>query len=229
MKEMPSECMAPLGILGGTFDPIHIAHLRLAQEALEACALGSVRFVPAGQPSHRDQPRAAAKHRLAMARLALEGCPRFELDDAEVLNNAPSYTVPTLERLRKVFGAERPLVLLLGMDAFLGLESWHRWRELFNLAHIVVATRPGNVMDFTKLDVPVGTSTSALGGEVQSRYTPAPEVLSASAAGRISQFGMTSLDISATAIRAGLATGKSPRFLVPSGVLDYIEDNRLYI
>lgn len=226
---MSVEYMAPLGILGGTFDPIHIAHLRMAQEALEACALGNVRFIPAGQPSHRDLPKAAAEHRLAMARLALKSCSRFELDDAEVLSNAPSYTVPTLERLRERFGAERPLVLLLGTDAFAGLESWHRWRELFDLAHIVVATRPGNVMNLTNCSTSPGVAASALQDELLARYTPTPDSLSASAAGRISQFAMTPLDVSATAIRRSLAAGKSPRFLVPDSVLDYIEANQLYI
>jgi len=223
------ECATPLGILGGTFDPIHIAHLRMAQEALEACALGAVRFIPAGQPPHRDRPGAAAEHRLAMTRLALKDCEQFELDDAEVLSNGPSYTVPTLERLRQTFGAERPLVLLLGMDAFLGLESWHRWRELFDLAHVVVATRPGNVMNFTKQGTTTTGSASALADEFRARHTPSPDSLSASAAGRISQFAMTPLDVSATAIRARMAVGKSPRFLVPDGVLDYIEANHLYI
>jgi nicotinate-nucleotide adenylyltransferase len=220
---------APLGILGGTFDPIHIAHLRMAQEALEACALGAVRFIPAGQPMHRGQPGASAADRLAMARLALEGREQFELDEAEALSDAPSYTVPTLERLRGLFGAQRPLVLLLGVDAFMGLPGWHRWRELFDLAHIAVATRPGHVMDFTMADKSPGTPAGELLAEFQARETSSPTELSASPAGRISHFGMTPLDVSATAIRAGLAAGKSPRFLVTDGVLDYIETHRLYI
>lgn len=221
-----------MGILGGTFDPIHIAHLRMAQEALEACALGAVRFIPAGQPMHRDQPGASAADRLAMARLALRDCPDFELDEAEVLSAAPSYTVPTLERLRQHFGASPPLVLLLGADAFLGLPNWHRWRELFDLAHIAVATRPGHVLDFVKIYTDASTSggaaPNALVEEFQARFTPSADALSAKPAGRITAFAMTALDVSATTIRGQLAAGNSPRFLVPDGVLDYIEANKLY-
>jgi nicotinate-nucleotide adenylyltransferase len=220
--------LAPLGILGGTFDPIHIAHLRMAQEALQACALGCVRFIPAGQPTHRQQPGASAADRLAMARLALSDCEQFELDEAEVLSEAPSYTVPTLERLRREFGAKRPLVLLLGTDAFLGLEGWHRWRELFDLAHIVVATRPGHVIEFTSNSTNIGAQTE-LAREFQARYSPTADALLASPAGLVSHFAMTPLEVSATAIRAMLAAGDSPRFLVSDRVLDYIRTNRLYI
>ncbi|MDB5888670.1 MAG: nicotinic acid mononucleotide adenylyltransferase [Rhodocyclales bacterium] len=217
----------PLGILGGTFDPIHVAHLRLAQEALEACALGSVRFIPAGRPMHRHQPGASAADRLEMVRLALSGYTQFELDESEVLSEQPSYTVPTLERLRLNYGAQRPLVLLLGAEAFLGLSRWHRWRELFALAHIAVATRPGHVIEFTGTRTNMGAQ-SELANEFQTRYTHSANALSASPAGRISHFAMTPLEISATAIRARLAAGTSPRFLVPDKVLDYIQAHRLY-
>ncbi len=149
-----------------------------------------------------------------MARLALSGCEQFELDEAEVLSEQPSFTVPTLERLRHEFGAQRPLVLLLGSDAFLGLSSWHRWRELFDLAHIVVATRPGHVIEFTGTHTNIGAQ-SELAQEFQARYTPTADALSASPAGLVSHFAMTPLEVSATAIRAMLAAGNSPRFLVP--------------
>jgi nicotinate-nucleotide adenylyltransferase len=225
----PASQGAPLGILGGTFDPIHIAHLRMAQEALEACALERVRFIPAGRPMHRGQPGAAAVDRLAMARLALSNCPQFDLDEAEVMSDAPSYTVPTLERLRSVVGAQRPLVLLLGVDAFLGLPGWHRWRELFDLAHIAVATRPGHVMDFTTKNTSLSPSLQALADEFRPRFAASPTALSARPAGLVSHFDMTPLNVSATAIRTARAAGRSPRFLVPDAVLDYIEAHRLYL
>jgi nicotinate-nucleotide adenylyltransferase len=218
----------PLGILGGTFDPIHVAHLRMAQEALQAYALGIVRFIPAGQPMHRQQPGASAADRLSMARLALRDCEQFELDEAEVLSEQPSFTVPTLERLRQHFGAQRPLVLLLGADAFLGLPGWHRWRELFDLAHIAVATRPGHVIEFTDPHKNM-SAQSELAEAFQARFTASPDALSASPAGLVSHFAMTPLEVSATSIRTILAAGESPRFLVPDGVLDYIQANRLYI
>lgn len=235
---MLSEAMdhGPLGILGGTFDPIHIAHLRMAQEGLEACGLERVRFIPAGQPTHRQQPGVAAIHRLAMTRLAVRDVPQFDVDEAEVLSAAPSYTVPTLERLRQVYGTQRPLVLLLGADAFMGLTRWHRWSELFALAHIAVATRPGHRLPMTHMDTVRDTvdihgelPDAALAEAFRERFTPLSQRLAASPGGQISLFPMTPLDISATAIRAQLAAGKTPRFLVPDGVLDYIQTHHLYV
>ena len=135
---------APIGIMGGTFDPVHFGHLRLAQEAAEILGLELVRWVPAGQPWHRVAPLASAAHRLEMVRLAIERNSLFELDDAEIRQTAPGFTVETLERLRGEFGAKRPLVLLLGTDAFRNLSSWQRWRDLFDLAHVFVAQRPGH-------------------------------------------------------------------------------------
>lgn len=133
---------APLGLLGGTFDPVHYGHLRLAEEAREALKLPELRWIPAGQPPHRTAPRTAAGHRLEMVRRAVAGNPAFTVDDAETRAPGPSFTVTTLERLRAAL-PDRPLVLLMGADAFLGLATWHRWRELLDLAHLGVATRPG--------------------------------------------------------------------------------------
>jgi nicotinate-nucleotide adenylyltransferase len=216
---MPTE-QAPLGILGGTFDPIHYAHLRLAQEAVDALSLARVRFIPAGQPTHRAAPQAAGMHRLAMVQAALAGLPQFECDAAEVSSSAPSFTVPTLERLRGELGLTRPLVLIMGADAFLGLASWHRWRELFALAHIALATRPGHVLAEHALP-------AELAAELAGRQC-LPAALAQRPAGGIARFEMTALDISATAVREQIRTGRSPRFLVPEPVLDYIEAHSLY-
>ncbi len=132
----------PIGILGGTFDPIHNGHLRLAQEALEQCRLASVRFIPSGTPPHRSPPHANAQHRMAMVRLALQGNPAFVLDEREVHRTDPCYRVDTLTALRAELGAQQPLCLLMGGDAFLQLHTWHEWK-LFELAHIVVMQRAG--------------------------------------------------------------------------------------
>ena len=134
----------PLGIFGGTFDPIHLGHLRLAQEALQQLGLGQVRFVPAGPPPLRPTPTASPADRLAMVWLAIADHPAFVVDDSEVRAGAPSYTVDTLVRLRQEFGPARPFVLILGADAFARLEQWQRWTEIFELAHVAVATRPGS-------------------------------------------------------------------------------------
>ena len=149
---------APLGIFGGTFDPVHLGHLRLAEEAAEALELASVRWIPAGWPALRGAPRVAAAQRLEMVRLAIAGNPRFELDSAEVEAAQPSYTVPTLERLRQsdCIGSERPLVLLVGADAFAGMAGWHRWESLFELAHVGVAHRPGYPVEYGRRRSEVG-------------------------------------------------------------------------
>ncbi len=131
-----------LGIFGGTFDPIHCAHLELAREVRAALDLAAVRFIPAGDPPHRAAPVASAMHRLAMVELAVADHPGLEVDAREIHRRGRSYTVETLEELRDEAPA-RPLALIVGADAFLGLPTWHRWRELFELAHVVVVARPG--------------------------------------------------------------------------------------
>jgi nicotinate-nucleotide adenylyltransferase len=232
-----------LGLLGGTFDPLHVAHLRLGLEAREVLGLAGVCLIPAGTPPLRAVPQCAASHRLAMVERALAGIPGFSVDPGEVLaaagNPVPSYTVATLERQRRQHGAQRPLLLLLGADAFARLESWHRWRELFALAHIGVATRPGH-----DLKVPAGTQSAgagslcvpgtplrgqatALDAEFAARRGVAAD-LAGAPAGRIVPFAITALEISASAIRERLARGLSVRYLVPDAVLDYIESHQLY-
>ena len=133
----------PLGLFGGTFDPVHFGHLRLAEEAIGNLGLGGVRWIPAGQPPHRGAPQVTGQQRLEMVLRSTAGNARFSVDASEVEAAAPSYTVHTLERLRDEIGLDRPLVLLVGADAFAGLPTWHRWRDLFGLAHIAVAQRPG--------------------------------------------------------------------------------------
>jgi nicotinate-nucleotide adenylyltransferase len=219
-KAVPRPGDAPIGIMGGTFDPVHFGHLRLAQEAAEILGLERVRWVPAGQPWHRAQPRAAAKHRLEMVRLAIGRNPLFELDDAEIRQTAPGYTVETLERLRTELGTERPFVMLLGTDAFRGLTSWQRWRDLFGLAHIFVAQRPGHSLT-------PGGMPAALASEWRKR-AGTPAALRKHPSGTIVTYGTTALDISASAVRAHFAQARSPRYLLPAAVLDYIEAHGLY-
>lgn len=218
---MGDPAVRPIGLLGGTFDPIHYGHLRLAEEARSRLLLDRVCLVPAGQPAHRQPPLATASHRLAMARLAVESNSALEVVALEADSPQPSYTVPTLERLRERFGARQSLVLLLGADAFLGLPSWHRWQDLFSLAHVAVATRPGHDLHPTALPPLLAT-------ELAGRAAQGPDALADAPAGCILPFPITALDISATAIRRTLATGGSVRYLLPDGALDYIEHNHLY-
>lgn len=209
----------PLGIFGGTFDPIHFGHLRLAEEAVEHLGLGGVLWIPAGQPPHRAAPRVTARHRLDMVRLAIADNPAFRLDPAEVEAVRLSYTVVTLERLRAECGREQSLVLLVGADAFAGLPTWHRWRDLFRLAHIAVSHRPGFPIDPASLPAELAEEFGQRrvdGGGLQQP------------AGGIATFAMTQLAISATQIRQLLSSRRSARYLLPSAVLDYIETNHLY-
>lgn len=212
-----------IGILGGTFDPIHYGHLRLAQEVAEGVGLREVRFIPTGSPWHRSTPRAPAGHRLAMVRLACAGNALFTVDEREVASNAPGYTVDTLGALRGELGQDRPLCLILGADAFLGLTTWHRWPLLFDLAHLVVAHRPG----CPTLDGHPGLPP-ALAAQWRARRVADVALLANAPAGRIYLQTITALDISATRIRAELAAGRTARYLLPDTVLDYIHRNRLY-
>jgi nicotinate-nucleotide adenylyltransferase len=212
---------AALGVLGGTFDPIHYGHLRLALEVAQQVGLTEVRFIPAGRPWHRSPPRAAASHRLAMVRLAVSDNPLFRVDEREVVAESPGYTVETLTALRRELGFERPVCLLLGADAFQGLHTWHRWQELFGLAHVVVAQRPGCS--------PVGAALAPdLAAQFSARQITDPAVLLREPAGRIHVQTITALDISASRIRADLAAGRDPRYLLPDSVLAYIGRHRLY-
>ena len=213
--------MLPLGLFGGTFDPIHYGHLRLAEEAIAHLGLGGVRWLPAGQPPHRGVPQVTAAQRLDMVRQATAGNPRFCVDASEVEADAPSYTVHTLERLRRELGGQQQLVLLVGADAFAGLPTWHRWRELLALAHLAVSHRPG-------FPIAAESLVPELAAEFSRRRSDDPAVLAAAPAGRIVSFAMTQLAISATQIRKLLANGLSPRYLLPDAALDYIQTHQLY-
>jgi nicotinate-nucleotide adenylyltransferase len=211
----------PLGVLGGTFDPIHYGHLRLAEQVGEQLELAQVYLVPASVPPHRSAPNVTAAHRLEMVRLAIAGNPRLRLDDRECRRQGASYTVDTLAELRVEFGAARPICLLMGLDAYVALDTWSRWRQLFELAHVVVAHRPG-------FEPAAGTMAGDLARETASRRTENPGELRVEPAGKLFATDITPLDISATAIRAALRDGRSVRYLLPDTVLDYIARNRLY-
>jgi nicotinate-nucleotide adenylyltransferase len=213
----------PLALLGGTFDPVHYGHLRLADDVRRALGLPELRLVPAGDPPHRGGPKASAADRLAMLRLAVREFPRLTVDDREVERAGKSFTVMTLEELRDEDPA-RPLVLVAGADAFLGLPTWHRWRELFDLAHIVVVARPG-----VKL---ADELPPELAAQWSARCTSDASVLFSRPAGAIYEQAIAPNPISATMIRAQLARGQAGRNavsgLLPPAVLAYIDQHRLY-
>jgi nicotinate-nucleotide adenylyltransferase len=210
----------PIGILGGTFDPIHFGHLRMAQELAGILNLGEVRFVPAAQPPHRAEPLGSAQHRAEMVRIAIAGNPLFSIDTREFERSGPSYMVDTLASLRAELGAGTSLYLLLGADAFLGLPTWHRWRKLFELAHVAVVHRPGSVLD---ADSP--HMSPELRAEWLRRYSEYPPT---TPNGTILSCEITALDISASAIRESLIQELSPRYLLPEPILGYILKHQLY-
>ncbi|HEV7490141.1 MAG TPA: nicotinate-nucleotide adenylyltransferase [Rhodanobacteraceae bacterium] len=200
----------PLAILGGTFDPVHNAHLRVAWEAAELLD-AEVRLIPANVPPHRDQPIASARERAEILRAALGGQDRLVLDERELGREGPSWTIDTLIDLRAEIGDELPLVLLIGADAFLGLSSWHRWGELFDYAHIGVLTRPGHE---------IGSLPTELRIKVASRRCVDALALMQTPAGRVLQMPVTPLEISATHVRELLAAGAEPRYLMPDAVIE---------
>lgn len=214
---------APIGILGGTFDPVHYGHLRLGQQVGEALKLDEVRFVPSGTPPHRAAPRLPAPRRLAMVKLAVQDNPLFSVDERETRRSGLAYTVDTLAELRAEVGSERPLCLLVGADAFLDFATWHRWHELFTLAHIVVAHRPGFPVDTWHERMP-----QPLAREYAARSLQQPLAVHLAPAGGVAVVAITALDISATMIREAIREGRSVRYLLPDSVLDYIQSHRLY-
>lgn len=212
----------PIGIFGGTFDPIHYGHLRLAEEMLEQAGLGEIRFIPTGTPPHRDEPQVSARQRSAMVQLAIAGEPAFVLDEREVKRSSKCYAVDTLRELRAEFGAAQPLCLLMGGDAFLQLNTWHEWEQLFELAHIVVGYRPGYT-----LEERIHVATAELRDHYHRRLCGV-DALAQGPCGGIVELAIPKLEISATDIRRRVAGGRTIRYLLPEAVADYIHQHHLY-
>ena len=217
MSESPAP-LVPVGVLGGTFDPVHYGHLRSALELVERLQLSELRLMPAAVPPHRDAPACAAVHRAAMVALAVAEEPRLACDDRELGREGASYTIDSLVELRGELGGGHSLCLVMGCDAVLAIDTWHRWQELLDWAHVVVIARPGwqlpregPVADWLgrhRLVDPGGLRQRPNGGILVEELRP--------------------LAISSTEIRGLLAAGRSPRYLLPQAVLQYIEAHELY-
>ena len=209
--------MGPIGIFGGTFDPVHYGHLRTAFEMLQALRFSEVRFMPCGDPPHRGKTYANAALRLEMVKQAIAGQSGFVADDRELRREGPSYSVDTLTALREEF-QQRPLALMIGMDAFLGLPKWHHWRDILKLAHIVIAHRPG----WRAPDM------GLLGEMLAERGTHRIDDLHEADAGHIYIHDVTQLEISSTEIRELIAGGRDPIFLMPDAVRNVIKESGCY-
>ena len=214
--------MAAIGLFGGTFDPVHFGHLRLATELADAFHLDQVLFVPAGLPYHRGRSAHATNdERLTMLKLATARDPKFDIDERELKREGNTYTFDTLAEIRGERGPDASLVFLAGSDTFAKIDTWHRWTELFDLAHFAIAIRADDSVWFSK-------GPGAFPKEAWPRITLNLRELLAAPAGKVMTFSMTPLAISSTAIRALAGEGASIRYLTPDPVVEYIRSHRLY-
>ena len=205
-------------LLGGTFDPVHNGHLRAAVELCESLGAQQVDLVPARDPVHRGPPGAPALARKAMLELAVQQEPCLSVNAIELEADRESYTLFTLQELREEIGSEMPLVLVMGMDAFLDLETWKGWRSLLDYSHLLVMRRPGYQPVFS----------SQLESFYMAHCVEQVNQLLALSAGKICLFEQTPLEVSATQVRDIISSGHNPRYLVPDSVWDYIQENELY-
>lgn len=212
-----------VGIYGGTFDPIHYGHLRIAEEFIDVVDLCKLCFIPSGSPRLRQAPGASKYHRVAMLRAAIQDNVKFILDEREIHRPGESRSVVTLRELRREFAENFALCFLMGVDVFLKFAEWYCWRELFELCHIVIVGRPGYISTMNNIGLP-----QELAQEVIHRQASHVSELKRASNGLVLTVTTTMLDISATAIRANIANKKSNRYLLPDTVLEYIETNHLY-
>jgi len=208
---------SPIGIFGGTFDPIHFGHLRLAYEVWQELELDHVRFIPCKQPALKSMPQSSESQRLMILQLALKNHPQLIIDQRELQREGVSYMVDTLQSLRTEF-SKNPLCLILGSDAFSHVDKWHQWEKLIELGHIVVVHRPN--FDF-QFSVPVEQF-------LHKHQTTIITDLQQQSHGKIFLKEITLLDISASRIRSDINKGLAPKFLLPDEVLEYLIDEKLY-
>lgn len=207
-----------VGIFGGTFDPVHIGHLRTALELREALGLHRMLLIPSARPPHREPPGVSADDRLAMLTAAIDDEPGLVADGRELRRSGPSYTIDTLAELRTELGPAATLCLCVGMDSLVTLATWRRWRELTDFAQLVVAARPG-------WELP---SQGEVADWLRERRTDAVAQLHDQPAGLVLIQSLTLLPVSATRLRADLAAGRSARYLIPDGALAHIRARGLY-
>ncbi len=215
--------MRLLGLLGGTFNPIHNGHLHLAGQLLNQLHFDEIRFIPSAVPALKTAPEVSAQDRAEMVELAIAGNPKFTLDLRELArqktdNQAPSYTIDTLQSLRAELGGQASLCLLMGYDAFLGLPKWHRWQALPDYAHIVVVTRPQASRE----------PSNELQQLLDTHKTYTLNALLDAASGAVYFAEIPPLDISSTEIRAKLASAQPVEGMIPASVLGYIRQHHLY-
>lgn len=215
---MSEPSSAPLGVFGGTYNPIHFGHLRSAVELVEKLELQQLRLMPCAVPPLREAPGCSAEHRAAMVELAVAPESELACDKRELHRTGKSYTIDSLIELRAEHGEQQSLCMVVGCDAILDVARWHRWRELLDWAHIVVIARPGWSLP----------EHGEVADWLLKHRAPGPAALRQAPAGTILVEELRPLSISSTEIRQLLASGKSARYLIPQAVLDYIDAHSLY-
>jgi nicotinate-nucleotide adenylyltransferase len=211
-----------IGVFGGTFDPVHLGHLRAAEDVREALGLDEIRFVPAAVPPHKNLDAVApATARLRMLELATSGVPGFRVWPVELERSGPSYSIDTIRALRAEVGAATRIAFVVGRDAFDELHTWKEHASIFALCDVVVITRPPVRRGPALVDIPIAARTAF-------RYDPASGSFHHESGHRVISLSVVGLDISATDIRSRLASGRSIRFLVPAAVQAYLESSTLY-
>lgn len=215
----PSIQIPAIGIFGGTFNPIHFGHLRMAQELTDALNFDEVRFIPAANPPHKNALAISAEHRAAMVQLSIADNTGFSFDDRELHRAGASYTIDTLLSLREDLGMQTSITLLMGSDAFTKFDTWHRWQEIIQLCHIALVQRPQ--AEANKLPKILETF-------LHNHYTEHSDDLHTAPAGFVTMRQVTALDISSTAIREAFKHGYSARYLMPDSVIEYIHTHKLY-
>ncbi|MDI1310332.1 MAG: nicotinate-nucleotide adenylyltransferase [Methylotenera sp.] len=212
--------MQTIGLLGGTFNPIHFGHLRIAQELAESLSLNTVKLIPSANPPHKPLPLVSAEHRAAMVQIAIADNPQFHFDGRELNRVGASYTVDTLESLRSELGNDISLILIMGSDAFTKFNTWHRWQEIITLCHIALVQRPASPnKDILNKELEIF---------LHNHYTENVDDLHETSAGLVTMQAITPLEISSTAIRQALKLKHSARYLMPENVLSYILSKQLY-
>jgi nicotinate-nucleotide adenylyltransferase len=206
-----------IAVLGGTFDPIHHGHLRLAIDLAEQLNLSSLKLMPGYQPMHRDIPLATAEQRLEMLKLAICDNSILDIDDRELKRKGPSYTLLSLKEIRAEAGPTTPLYFVLGEDAFCHFDQWYQWQEIIEYAHILIAVRPGSHPELSD-------DLTNFVNKVKYQGQGYPET----ACGSIVFIDNARLEISSTAIRQKITEQRSVQYLLPKNVVDYIQLNKVY-
>jgi len=211
------EVKKPIAVLGGTFDPVHLGHLRLAIDLAETLKLEQIRLMPGYQPVHRDSPSATPEQRLDMLKLAVADIKQLSIDDRELQRKGPSFTLLSLQEIRCEIGPEQPMFFILGEDAFSQFDSWHQWQKLINYAHLLVAVRPGN---YPKMSQQLSNFVE------KNKFTE--HGYPVTAAGSVVWMKNPILEIASSDIRKRINENKSIRYLLPAKVYKYIEQHSIY-